>query len=76
MRLIIDIGNTFTKLALFDSNKLIKEYKGLIVRIEEVEGFIGSTEITSSILSTVSNDTALVEQIIGKYQTLLCLEIF
>lgn len=70
MKLIIDIGNTFTKLALFNSDELIKEEKRYIKNIQQVEDFVKSYNIRSSILSTVTNHN-LENDIINRYKTLL-----
>ena len=53
MKLIIDIGNTSTKLALFDDKKAVKFSDIDECKLIEIQDFVGEVVITSSIISSV-----------------------
>ena len=53
MKLIIDIGNTSTKLALFDDKKAVKFSDIDECKLIEIQDFVGKVVITSSIISSV-----------------------
>ncbi|MCF8297928.1 MAG: type III pantothenate kinase [Saprospiraceae bacterium] len=55
MNLILDFGNTFQKIAVFDKKELIeiKSFKGL--NLNDIETFIKNYDINSAIISSVIN---------------------
>ncbi|MAW21198.1 MAG: pantothenate kinase [Flavobacteriales bacterium] len=53
MKLVIDIGNTNTKLALFDNKTAIKFSNIYQCKLREVQEFVEKVVITSSIISSV-----------------------
>jgi len=56
LNLIIDIGNTFTKLALFDKNNLVRQKTVPVLSVNELTAFIVDPQnINSAILSAVKN---------------------
>ncbi len=65
MQLVIDIGNTSTKLAVFKNNKLQKhwQFEGLI-KEKELLSIIKSTLPVNAIIASVRNDSSAIERII------------
>ena len=53
MRLIIDIGNTFVKYALFENNKIIKFFKKSEVDFKLINEIILKSKVNSTIVSSV-----------------------
>jgi len=53
LKLIIDIGNTSTKLALFDDKKAVKFSEIGECKLREIQDFVGEVVIISSIISSV-----------------------
>jgi type III pantothenate kinase len=56
MNLIIDIGNTTTKAALFEKGLIIRKERFMSADPESVGGFIGSRHPDGAIVSSVSHD--------------------
>ena len=55
MRLIIDIGNTFVKYALFKNDKIIKFFKKSEVDFKFINETISKNKVNSTIVSSVRN---------------------
>ena len=56
MKLIFDIGNTTTKAAIFSQKELIDEIRLEELNLSDIESFVGSNKIISSIISCVNNE--------------------
>ena len=53
MKLIIDIGNTNTKLAIFDDKKIVKTIILANLELTLIKNFLGKIIISSTIISCV-----------------------
>jgi len=64
--LVIDIGNTFSKLAIFEQKKLI--YFQQLDRVEEADlsNLIAEYQVENSTVSSVSNEIEKIEQLLIK----------
>lgn len=71
MKLIIDIGNTNSKLALFKRKKLVKEFIGKNLIFEKVQEFTKSFMIRSSIISSVVEFNNEHQNIIQHYDSII-----
>jgi type III pantothenate kinase len=60
-KLVIDIGNSLAKLALFSGRAMIKSQTSASIDHSTIEEFIAGTEIENVILSTVRQDTEELE---------------
>ena len=58
MALVIDIGNTFTKIAVFEGDKLLKN--GLYQQVNSalINGFVNDHKVDKAIISSVKKETA------------------
>ncbi len=61
MNLVIDIGNTSSKVALFEDNKLIKQQIFLKLEIEDLIDFTDSIQPSKSIISSVQKKNQNIE---------------
>ena len=68
MNLLIDIGNSFVKVALHEKRKVVKEFKFDDLKIDEIVNIIEKYKVVNSALSNVSNPNHELE-IILKNQT-------
>ena len=68
MNLLIDIGNSFVKVALHESRNVVKEFKFDDLKIDEIVNIIEKYKVVNSALSNVSNPNHELE-IILKDQT-------
>ena len=66
--LLIDIGNSFVKVALHENRKVVKEFKFDDLKIDEIVNIIKKYKIVNSALSNVSSPNHDLE-IILKDQT-------
>jgi len=66
VNLIIDIGNTGTKAALFDGSMLVRKERLLSDNPEAVAMFAGSTHIEGAIVSSVSDDPSELLAYLGR----------
>ena len=71
MKLIIDIGNTSTKLALFDGKEVVRHSNIGKCKLLKVERFIDSDVISSSIISSVKEITAEISNIYSCYNAII-----
>ena len=76
MNLVIDLGNTFAKIAVFQNHQLLESFKILKSeknkKIEKI--FEEYPKIEFSILSSVLKDNNSVEKILQKHSVLYCLD--
>ena len=66
--LLIDIGNSFVKVALHEDRKVVKEFKFDDLKIDEIVNIIKKYKVVNSALSNVSSPNHELE-IILKDQT-------
>ena len=67
MNLLIDIGNSSTKLAISENRKIIKDFKFFDLDIEKISELIDTYNIKNSALSNVSSpNETLVKTLINK----------
>ena len=66
MKLILDIGNTTTKAAIFSQKELINKIRLEELNLSDIESFVGSNNITSSIISCVNNENKEIINEISK----------
>jgi len=71
LKLIIDIGNTLVKLALFNEDKMVATTNVSSLSIDNIEKFHKNELITRSIVSTVKNLDDNTIKIINKYRSLV-----
>ena len=72
MKLILDIGNTTTKAAIFSQKELINEIRLEELNLSDIESFVGSNKITSSIISCVNNEKKeMINEISKVYNSFL-----
>ena len=71
MNLIIDIGNTYIKFALFQEQTLLFQDKG---ELDDLANFIGQNTIKNAIISSVINGSQ-VNKLLDKYQINNVLEL-
>lgn len=64
MNLIVDQGNSFAKMALFDGNELVRTLSVEILNEETVFRFISGQKVKSSILSTVKRVSTEMVQLL------------
>ncbi|MBN2263204.1 MAG: type III pantothenate kinase [Prolixibacteraceae bacterium] len=66
--LVIDIGNTRTKVAVFENNRMLKSSLTESLTNEYIEQFVANfSEINNAIISSVRNNTSEIQQIISKH---------
>ena len=68
MKLIIDIGNTSTKLALFDGKEIVRSSNIDACELLKIERFISSDIISSSIISSVKEINSEILSISDYYK--------
>lgn len=74
MNLVIDAGNTLTKLAVFEGGHLInKEVTGKLT-VEKLRSFIQGHDVNSAIFSSVSETDSGVQEYLSKELTTLLLD--
>tara|TARA_B100001142_G_scaffold317190_1_gene357876 strand:- start:379 stop:1095 length:717 start_codon:yes stop_codon:yes gene_type:complete len=71
LKLIIDIGNTSTKLTLFKGKKIIQQANIQKCDLTSIKDFIGSEVITSSILSSSKEIDVEILKIIKNYNGII-----
>ena len=71
MKLIIDIGNTKTKLALFSGKKIISKKILNQCTFKLVKDFVSDAKITSSIISSVKDFNNDVTHISNYYNSII-----
>ena len=70
MNLIIDIGNTSSKVAIFDKSDIIKQQVVLDLTLSQVLSFCSSFTISASIISSVKKIDNNVQAIISHFNSL------
>ena len=71
LKLVIDIGNTYTKIALFESKKVVRVSVVDSLDLKIAKKFISSELITSSIISSVKEISPAVESVVSFYNSLV-----
>ena len=71
MKLIIDIGNTSTKLALFDGKAIVRSSNIDECELLKVEKFISSDIISSAIISSVKEINNEISNIASYYKAII-----
>lgn len=71
MNLVIDIGNSFSKVGVFDKNILIKYKEFKIFSVDDIKTFFSYTKITNSIISNVSNPDKKVFDFLNRNSNLV-----
>ncbi len=64
MNLIVDIGNTRTKIALFEKNTLVKKAFWTDNALEELNGLLGREKIDASVLSVSGSENRAIETLL------------
>ena len=63
MKLIVDIGNTAVKLAIFDDKKIIKSNRIDRFSIDLIEEFIAKEVVDNSIVCSVRRDSDFIPKL-------------
>ena len=71
MKLIIDIGNTNTKLALFDGKKIVKTIVSSNIELNLIKKFISKNIINSTIVSCVKEVDDNIMNIVSYFNAYL-----
>ena len=71
MKLVIDIGNTLVKVALFEKKKIIKTISFKNITFEVIKCFIDNNKITNTIVSTVKDDSKELLRIINDFNAIV-----
>ncbi|WP_207422001.1 type III pantothenate kinase [Desertivirga brevis] len=69
--LVIDIGNSFAKLALFYGSSIVKTYSFRELGPQQIEEFLEGEKISHSILSTVRSEVEAIEAYLSYISTYL-----
>ncbi|WP_411275350.1 type III pantothenate kinase [Daejeonella sp.] len=64
-QLVIDIGNSRTKIAIFDDHKLIKNDVLDHLKVELLEVYLEEFDIQQSIISSVKDDIEVLEEVLA-----------
>ncbi len=64
--LVIDVGNSFVKAAVFNGNTIVYNQKTTELNTENVQQLIAQFGVTNVIVSTVKDDTGIDESVIAK----------
>ena len=70
MNLVVDVGNSSTKVALFQSKKLMKQKTFLKLNLEEIIEFTNSTPLSRTIISSVQKKDKNLDSIINHFNAL------
>ncbi|MEE2700177.1 MAG: type III pantothenate kinase [Bacteroidota bacterium] len=70
MNLVIDIGNTSIKAALFDDNKMIKHHTFLKLSLKELITFTDDYQVPKTIISSVQKQNQMTEEIVRHFNAL------
>lgn len=71
MKLVIDIGNTLAKVALFEKKKIIKTISFKNITFEVIKCFIDNNKITNTIVSSVKDDSKELLRIINDFNAIV-----
>ena len=71
MKLVIDIGNTLVKVALFEKKKIIKTISFKNITFEVIKCFIENNKITNTIVSSVKDDSKELLRIINDFNAIV-----
>ena len=71
MKLVIDIGNTRTKLALFDGKELFSKSNIYDCNLKSIKKFVAKTEISAAIISSVKQNNSNIVSIIDHYKAVI-----
>ncbi len=71
MKLVIDIGNTLAKVALFEKKKIIKTIIFKNITFEVIKCFIDNNKITNTIVSSVKDDSKELLRIINDFNAIV-----
>jgi type III pantothenate kinase len=64
--LVVDIGNTYTKIAVFKYNELLRTAQYQVVDTEILDGFINDYDIDKAIISSVKKENDEWQSILGQ----------
>ena len=70
MNLVVDVGNSSAKVALFQSEKLMKQKTFLKLNLEEIIEFTNSTPPSRTIISSVQKKDKNLDSIINHFNAL------
>ncbi len=70
MNLVVDIGNTSIKAALFEDQKLIKKQTFLELNLQDLIHFTNSIQLSNSIISSVQKKNQNIEAIANHFKAL------
>ena len=70
MNLVVDIGNTSSKVALFEDQKLIKQQTFLELNLQDLIHFTNSIQLSNSIISSVQKKNKNIEAIAKHFNAL------
>jgi len=71
LKLVIDIGNTLVKVALFEKKKIIKTISFKNITFEVIKCFIENNKITNTIVSSVKDDSKELLRIINDFNAIV-----
>lgn len=63
LNLVIDIGNTFTKVAIFNNRSIVESTAFETFGVAELEGLLSAWKIDRTIISSVNKDVADLEKV-------------
>jgi len=71
MNLVIDIGNTSSKVAIFENNQIVKKQVFNKLHLADILSFASGIDITSSIISSVKEFDEDLQSIISHFNALI-----
>ena len=72
MNLVVDIGNTSNKVALFDKKNIVKQETFLNLHLEELIRFSNKNQLSKTIISSVQKKSQNIESIARYFDALYC----
>ena len=70
LKLVIDIGNTLTKVALFEKKNIVKTVSLKSINFEVIKDFIKNKTVTNTILSSVKDSSKEQLSIINNFNAI------
>ena len=70
LKLVIDIGNTLTKVALFEKKNIYKTIILKSINLEVIKNFIKNKTVTNTILSSVKDSSKELLSIINNFNAI------